>query len=389
MQTPALMWLAYELTHMSRWPALVSASQLLPTFLFGAWAGSLADRWPKRSLLVCTQSALLFLAVLLMILVLVHDIEPWELLTVTLAAGVVGAVDLPTRLAFVQDLVSREDVINAVALNSVLFNSARLIGPLIGFPLLIWKGPAACFFANALSYLAVLIALLSMNVAPRTRLVKEREGLAGLFAGFAELGRRPALMFLILAAGMTSLCGWPFLSLLPALADRTLGLPKSGYGVMLSGTGFGAMSAALTVARFGSWERRRIFLGGGVSVLCAGLVGLSLVEDLPLAFVCCASAGFGLVLFFSTGQGVIQLSAAEHNRGRLLGIWAMMLGGQRTVRQPGGRDGGGPLGRRTGPLRAGSGLWRRGVVSRSTFSALAGSVPGKRGALMGRSGFPA
>src|SRR5262245_51657036 len=161
MQTTALAALAFELTKQSRWPALITAAQILPTFLFGAWGGSLADRWPKRNLLLWTQGALLVLALLLAVLVLIEPV-PWQLLAVTLAAGIVQAIDLPARLAFVMDMVGREDVINAVALNSVLFNCARVVGPAVGVSLLHWLGPAVCFLANALSYVAVLWALAAM-----------------------------------------------------------------------------------------------------------------------------------------------------------------------------------------------------------------------------------
>src|SRR5205823_1602161 len=126
MQTTALAALVFQLTGKSRWPALIAAAQILPTCLFGAWGGSLADRRPKRALLLWTQTALLFLAVLLA-LVALTDPVPWQLLAVTAAAGVVQAIDLPARLAFVTDMVAREDVINAVALNSVLFNCARVV----------------------------------------------------------------------------------------------------------------------------------------------------------------------------------------------------------------------------------------------------------------------
>lgn len=326
MQTTALMTLVYGLTGQSWWTGLIQAAQLLPTFLLGAWGGSLADRWPRRGLLVATQAALLVLALMLMAVVLGRRPEPWELLAITAAAGVVQGVDLPTRLTFVSDMVSREDVVNAVALNSVLFNSARVLGPLLGVSLLLRFGPEVCFLGNALSYAAVIVALLCMNVPPAREAPPEHGGLRSLLAGFATVAGRPPLLFLILAAGVTSLCGWPFLSLLPALADRRFGDAKA-YGLMLSGTGLGALSAALAVATFGSWERRKRFLAAGVAVLCAGLVGLALATGLPAAGASCFLAGFGLVMFFSTGQSVVQLSAAAHNRGRLLGIWAMVLSG--------------------------------------------------------------
>ena len=124
-QTTALIWLAYDLTGMSRWPAILSAAQMFPTFALGLWGGILADRIAKRSLLLGTQLALLVLAVMLAVMVLAGNVTCWHLLAVALVSGVVNAIDLPTRLAFVMDMVGREDVVNAVALNSLLFNLAR------------------------------------------------------------------------------------------------------------------------------------------------------------------------------------------------------------------------------------------------------------------------
>jgi len=326
MQTQALMILAYNLTGQSRWTAWIVTAQILPGFLLGAWTGSLADRWPKRSLIFCTQAVLSLLAVLLALLPQLGTPEPWQLLLVAAGAGVVLAVDLPARLAFVMDMVGREDLPNAVALNSVLFNVARVLGPLIGVVVLQWLGPAVCFLANALSYVAVLWALAQIDVAGTPSKHPESLGLRSLLGGFAYLLGRPGLLLLVLMVWAAAMCGWPSQSLLPAVAEHALQMPQA-YGLMLSGTGAGALAAALTVARFGSREPRRPFIAAGIAVVSIDLVALSQVDQLSVAIVCNAFIGFGLILFLSTSQSVMQLSADEHNRGRLMGIWAMVLSG--------------------------------------------------------------
>jgi len=164
MQTTAVTWLAYELTHQSKWPALVMAAQMLPTFFLGAWGGALADRLPKRSVIFATQAAFMALALLLAGLVFGGTIDRWQLLVITAAAGLVQAVDLPARLSFVNDMAGRDDLMNAVALNSLLFNVARLLGPALAGLLLPQLGAGACFLVNGLSYLAVLWALSRMDV---------------------------------------------------------------------------------------------------------------------------------------------------------------------------------------------------------------------------------
>lgn len=329
MQTTVLAWLAFHLTGQSKWPALISAAQLLPTLLLGAWTGTIADRWPKRRVLLATQSALLLVAATLTALVAADRVGRWELLALSAAAGVVLAVDLPARLSFIPDLVggNRDDLMNAVALNSVLFNTARIIGPTLGAELLFNVGPAICFGFNALSYLAVLAALAAMNATGAPGGAHEERGWRALLHGFASLAARPRLLLLIAAAGITAACGWPFLTLLPALAAKTLLLPERGYGFMVSATGAGALTAALTVATFGTWERRRRFIAGGIVLVGAGLLGLSLVREVWQALLCCALVGFGLISFFATSQSVVQLSADPASRGRIMGIWAMTWSG--------------------------------------------------------------
>ena len=148
-----------------------------------------------------------------------------------------------------------------------------------------------------------------------------------LSAGFRYLVQHPRLGHLILLTGITAFCAWPFLTLLPALAKQTLAKDANGYSLMVSGTGFGALAAAWAIATFGTMERRRKLIGLGIVIIAGALLGLSFAQDLVLAIACSSLAGFGLILFFATGQSVVQLSTEEHNRGQLMGIWAMMLSG--------------------------------------------------------------
>jgi MFS family permease len=327
MQTTALNWLAFDLTHESKWPALLMAVGILPTFFLGAWGGALADRWPKRSLIIGTQGAFLVLALILAALAGAGVVVPWQLLVITACVGLVQAIDLPARLAFVMDLAGREDLINAVALNSLLFNVARVVGPALAGQILAWSAPWTCFLANGLSYLAVLHALVQINVAGTPRVAESHRERPSLRSSFGYLARHRELAFLFLLSGTTSFCGWPSQALLPALAKHELATDEAGYSWLLSGTGLGALAAAWVVATFGSVERRGLFIGIGVCVVCTALLGLSLMGSLVPAIGCCALLGFGLILFLATTQSVIQLGADEHNRGQIMGIWAMTQSG--------------------------------------------------------------
>ncbi len=320
------MWLAYDLTHQSTWAALVTAAQILPTFLLGAWGGALADHWPKRTLIFWTQVSFTMLAFLLAFLVFIDAISPWSLLAISLANGIVQAIDLPARLAFVIDLVGRDDLTNAVGLNSLLFNGARTAGPAIAGYVLWAVGPGLCFLANGISYVPLLLALLAMDVAGHSTRPASR-GQPSVAAGFRFLLRQRQLAFLVALAGMVSLCAWPFLTLLPAFATHVLAVEERGFGQLLSATGCGALVAALVVASCGTERRQGSFIGAAIGLISVALVGLAVSTRLAPATAACAAIGFGLILFLATVQSAVQLGAGDHNRGRVMGIWAMILSG--------------------------------------------------------------
>ena len=326
LQTTALMWLAYEKTGQSSWPAAITAAQVLPTFVLGIWGGSLADRWPKRRLIFATQAVSLVLALLLAGLVFLNLDSVWVLFAVALAAGIVNGIDLPARMSFVVEMVGKDDLVNAIALNSLLFNAARVLGPALGASLLHVVGAGPCFAANGVSFVAVLAALWAMDPSsfvPATP-APERQYLR---TGLSFLAGHPWLLGFVLFSGAMAFFGWPVLSLLPALADKSLHSGPGMYGALVSAIGGGAMLAALVVATFGSMQRRRLFLVGGVALQAAGMALLAFARREVPALGCCAMVGCGLILYFATGQAVTQLSSGDHNRGLIMGVWSMVLCG--------------------------------------------------------------
>jgi MFS family permease len=327
MQATAVSWVAFDLTSESKWTAMILIAQILPTFFFGGVGGMLADRVPKRTLIFCTQAIFMLLAVLLAVMSWAGAATPWRLVAVTAVGGLVQAIDLPARLAFVMDMASRENLMNAVALNSLLFNVARVLGPALGGQLMRWISPETCFVANAVSYLAVLWALASMTVSGAARIANPGNSLRALANGLTFIVKRRQLLFLALLMGVLSFCGWPSQTLLPAFSRRELGSDELGYSWMLSGTGAGALVAAWTVATFGSLEHRLQMLGAGLGIAISGLILLSLAGNLVLAVGCSALIGYGLILFLATSQSIIQLASGEHNRGRVMAVWAMIQSG--------------------------------------------------------------
>jgi MFS family permease len=334
MQSTAMSWLVWKLTEQSIWPGLIMGAQMLPTCLLGGVGGRLAGRWPPRRIIFYSQAILLVLAFVLAFLVLAGDVknpaarlvQPWHLLLIALANGVVGAVDFPARLTFVIDMVGRDDLLNAIALNSMVFNMARVVGPALGGLAFQTIGPGLCFLINGLSYFAVLAALAWMDPT-RMRVRASQAGNPTLLEGFRFVAVQPGLRLLLIIVGSLSLLGWPVLPLLPALAEKTLRCDEAGYASLVSALGVGALAAALVVAAFGRPGRGRLFLGTGMMLAALAEVGLSFAKTLPQAQVGCMILGSGLVLVFSTAQGLVQLSASDRNRGVIMGIWSMVMFG--------------------------------------------------------------
>jgi len=339
MQSAALMWLLYDRTGDPRWPSWILVAQVGPTVLLGTWGGSLADRYCKRKLILMTQSAFLAHALALTILLAVDLAAPVVVLVFMVISGIVQAVDLPARLAFVPDLVPKEDLINAVGLNSLLFNSARAIGPALAALLFVLAdailpafppgtspvtlGAVACFGLNAASFLAVLIALWGINVpeAPPTT----RHGGNGIWDGFRYLRERSAMGALVSLTLFLCIFGWPLVTLLPVYTRTQLGRSEQTYSLLVSALGAGALAAALITATFGTTTRRSAFLVAGAVVGTLGLFGVSQVSRADFAALACACAGFGLILFLSTGQSTLQLAVPDDRRGRVMALWAMTL----------------------------------------------------------------
>jgi predicted MFS family arabinose efflux permease len=324
-QITALVWLAHDQTHEAKWPAFLFAVQIGPTFLLGPWGGALADRVPMRALIVRTQSAFLTCALILLGLYLSGQLTVGAMLAVMFAHGIVQAIDLPARLAFVPGLVAREDLSNAVALNSVLFNVARAAGPFVADVLMTLAGVQWCFVFNALSYGAIIGALLLIDEPAAKPAVRAPGGEVG---GFRVIARRPGLRTVFALASLAAVGGWPLLALLPSFASRALGLgdkAQGGYGTMLSAVGVGALGAALTAASVGNEVRRKVLLLGGLVAVATALTGLTFTRWLPAAAGFCVLFGFGMILFFATGQTLVQLGTADADRGKVMGVWAMVL----------------------------------------------------------------
>lgn len=333
MQQLAQVWLILELTDRNGTAVgLVTAFQFLPMLLFGSWGGVLADRFDKRKLLFGTQVAAGILALVLGVIVSVGAAAVWNVYLLSVLLGFVNVIDNPARQTFVLEMVGREDLPNAVSLNSVVMNSSRVVGPAIGATLIEFFGLAPCFYINAASYVAVITALSMMDTSlllrlPRVERAKGqiREGLR--YAWSERLVRTPLLMMAVIGT-----LAFNFQVVIPLIATKTFDTGIGGTGALLSMMGAGAVLGGLSVAsRRGVSYRRLITLAMimGVSILAAAAA-----PTLATEFVAIFAMGATVFAFIATANTTIQLIAAPEMRGRVMALYAIAFLGSTPIGGP-------------------------------------------------------
>ncbi len=320
-------WLVYQLTGSKALLGIVAAAGTAPMLVFSTWGGWAADRFPKRSVLICTQFVMMILAFIFAGLVWSEKIQPWEIIVLGLCGGVVMAFDMPARQSFVVEIASREDLMNAISLNSAMFNGARIVGPAIAGLLMAKVGIALCFFIDGVSFVAVLAGLFLMRLAPRPRSAASGGALAQSLEGFRYVWNHTRVRTIFALFAIVGIFGWSYSVLMPAFAHDTLHLGERGYGLLLGASGVGALIGALVTATFGSSLPSRQMAFGGVWLFSAMLLIFAFNRNLYIAMLCLAGAGFGMMLFFSTSNTTVQTIVPDEMRGRVMGIWALIFGG--------------------------------------------------------------
>jgi predicted MFS family arabinose efflux permease len=295
--------------------------------LFATWGGWAADRYPKRSVLVVTQISSMIQSLTLAILVWSGHVKPWQIIFIAIIGGVTMAFDMPARQSFFIEITSREDLMNAISLNSSIFNAARIVGPSLAGLLMAKVGIAMCFFLDGISFIAVIAGLLMMQLRKREPAPSEHGAIGQALQGFRYVWNHPRPLTILSLFAVVGIFGWSYSVLMPAFAHDVLHLGEQGYGMLMAASGVGALLAALTIATVGqNFPTRRLALGG-VWIFSAGLAAFAFNRNLPLALVLLAISGFGIVLYFSTSNTVLQTIVPDEMRGRVMGIWTLVFGG--------------------------------------------------------------
>ena len=332
MQTVGQAWLVLKLTGSGTALGLVIALQFLPVLFLGPFGGVLVDRLPKRRVLFITQLASAVPALILGVLVSTNTVQLWQVYALAACLGLVATVDNPIRQTFVLEMVGPENLSNAVTLNSVMLNAARIIGPAIAGLLIATVGLAACFYINAASYLAVLVALGLMKVGELTVLPPAKRAKGQLREGFHYVWSTPVLRDSLTMMAIVGTLSYEFQVLLPLLAKYTFNGTAATYSALTAAMGAGAVVGGLLTAsryRHGPMALVKATLALGAVILVAAAAPTLVFEMAALVAVGAAS-----ITFLSLGTTVLQLEAAPEMRGRVMGLWAVAFIGSTPVGGP-------------------------------------------------------
>ncbi len=323
MQTVAEGWLAYQLTNSAFALGAIRFFHTIPITLFSLLAGAVADRSEKRRILIATQALSMVLAAALAALAYAGIIRPWHIALLGFFLGLASAFDIPARQSFVVEMVGKEDLMNAIALNSSMFNGARIVGPAIAGLLLGPIGAAGCFLINAFSFLAVIGGYAAMDFPkPAQKPPSISLKAATLEAVRYVLGDRVLRAALSLVS-VVSMFGWPYSVLMPIFARDVLHAGAAGYGYLMAANGVGAFFGAMTLASIGNYPHKRRLVFGGLFGFCGMLLLFAISKIFWLSALALAGTGYFMIIFFATANTVVQLRVPDPLRGRVMGIYSL------------------------------------------------------------------
>ena len=320
-------WLIFQLSHSAFYVGLSAAASTLPSLFLSLIGGVIVDRFPKKKIILITQTSSMILAFILGMLTITNSITVWHIIFLAFLLGVVQAIDIPARHAYISELVDDKKLLtSAVALNSTIYNSARVIGPTIAGILISVFGLGMAFIFNSLSYIAVIVALLLINtrhLIPKIHpnpIKAIREGLR--YAYF-----HPTIKSLLISSIFISIFGWSYSTLMPVIAEEVFHLDAAGLGLLYAATGVGALLATFVISAYSHRINPNMFIVGGNIFFAIGLLLFSFTTSVSLAYVVLFIIGFSLVSMFAMINTTIQHSVADHMRGRVMSIYSLSFMG--------------------------------------------------------------
>ena len=327
MQSTAQGYLIYQITGSPAYLGLVGFAGGVPSILFTLFGGVVADRLPRRTLLIITQVVMMVLAFILAVLTFTNLVKPWHIIVLAFLLGIANAFDAPARTSFVMELVSRVDMTNAIALNSTMFNIATVVGPSVAGLTYAAFGPAWCFTLNGISFIAVIVALVLMRIEPVKQPRRQTTALVELGEGLRYVFANKLILSLIISVGLVSIFGIGMLNLLPAWAKDVLHGDVTTNGWLVSARGFGSLISALMLAYWGSRKMRGKLWTIGAFVMPVALFIFAWIRWLPFALVLLVGVGWGFMLVVNNSQAIVQSLVSDRLRGRVMGVYTLIFFG--------------------------------------------------------------
>ena len=328
MQTVAQSWLVYRLTGSSVLLGMVAFASQIPVLLLAPLGGHVADRHNRHRIIILMQTLSMLVAFALAWLTLAGAVRIWHVFVLSALLGIVNAFDMPARQSFYVELVGKDDMINAIALNSSLVSAARMLGPAVAGLLVAQVGEGWCFFINGVSYVAVIAGLFRMRLGPFVPHPAESGSpWDNIREGFAYVARPGPIRTLLSCVGVMSFAGLPFTVLMPVFAAEILHTGSRGFGMLMSCVGLGSMSGALWLASRRGLRGLSRWLVAGSFVFPAALAGFAFSKSLPLSCLLLFIAGLALMIQLGSSNTLVQSMSPDRYRGRVMGVYSMMLVG--------------------------------------------------------------
>ncbi|MDD5194654.1 MAG: MFS transporter [Candidatus Omnitrophica bacterium] len=328
MQLLAVSWLVYRLTDSAFILGLVAFSSQAPSCFLSPFAGVLADRWNRKYILIVTQGLAAVQALALAILAFSGSIQVWQIVFLSLLMGFINAFDAPVRQAFVIDLVEKEeDLNNAIALNSLIFNSAKLFGASLAGIFLALVGEGMCFLINAFSFLAVIFALVAMKIKVDSRRVKDKHVLRELKEGFLYVVKHPSIRYILMLVTLISVTGMPYMVLMPIVAQKTLAGGAHTLGFLMGASGLGALAAGIYLARRQGVAGLERIIFYAALIFGGGLVAFSFSRSLYISLLLLPLVGFGMITQMVSSNTLLQTLSEHTKRGRVMSFYIIAFMG--------------------------------------------------------------
>jgi MFS family permease len=327
-QRIATSWLVYHLTGSTIMLGLVGFAGQIPTFLLAPFGGVASDRWNRYHLLILTQVLAMVQAALLAVLILIGRIEVWQVIVLSIFLGIINAFDVPIRQAFfIQMIENKEDLGNAIAINSSMVNSARLIGPAVAGVLISVTGEGVCFLINAISFVFVIISLLMMKIPPRVKVQRQSHMFREMKAGFQYAFGFLPIRYIILLLALVSLMGMPYSVLMPVMAKEVLHGDSHTFGFLMAASGLGALTGAYYLASRKSVAGLSKIIPLSAAVFGIGLIAFSFSRSFIISLILMVFTGLGMMMQMAASNTVLQTIVDDDKRGRVMSFYTMAFMG--------------------------------------------------------------